>query len=83
MDFDLPPRFREQAIQELLDRDGITPSVFARRLGVSRQRVHVWLKGEISPQFTVVLLMCREFGVPPSFFADGLPPALTANHAEV
>ncbi|GJM25068.1 MAG: hypothetical protein DHS20C16_14830 [Phycisphaerae bacterium] len=66
------PRFRPQAVRELLNREALNMSGFAARVGVSRQRVHRWLTGKCSPQFTMVLIMCEEFGVDPGFFADGL-----------
>jgi len=66
-------RFRPDAVRELLERDGLSLSEFARRLGISRQRAHAWLGGTISPQFPMVLRMCAEFSVDPMFFAEGIP----------
>jgi transcriptional regulator with XRE-family HTH domain len=66
------PRFRSGAIRELMSRHNLTASGFAALIGVSRQRVSLWAKGAVSPQFPIVLLMCRDFGVDPGFFAEGL-----------
>jgi len=78
---DVQARFRPDAIRELLERDGLSLSAFARRLGISRQRAHAWLGGTISPQFPMVLRMCAEFGVDPLFFAEGVPEPEPAGKA--
>lgn len=67
------PRFRPEAIRELMRRDGMTASEFARRIGVSRQLVSAWLIGMTQPQFATVLRLCRLFNVAAEFFAEGLP----------
>ena len=67
------PRFRSEAIQQLMDREGLTRTEFAERIGVSRQLVATWASGWVQPQFRTVLELCAEFDVDPSFFAEGLP----------
>ena len=67
------PRFRSSAVQELMDRERLTRTEFAERIGVSRQLVATWVSGWVQPQFRTVLELCAEFGVDPSFFAEGLP----------
>lgn len=69
-----PPsgQFRSSAIEELCRRDGISPSEFARRVGVSRQLVSRWMLGHCEPQFRTVLRLCEVFKVSPLYFAQGV-----------
>jgi transcriptional regulator with XRE-family HTH domain len=68
------PGFRASAIQELLDRDGLTMVQFARRARISKQLLHAWMTRRVSPHFATVLKLCQEFGVSADFFAEGIEP---------
>ncbi len=66
------PRFRAAAIQELMEREGLSKAAFAKRAKVSRQLVGAWLSDWVQPRFDTVLRLCVTFHVEPTFFIEGL-----------
>lgn len=76
---DAQARFRASAIDEITQAECISLSEFARRLGVTRQRAHAWAQGRVSPQFTLVVAMAREFGRDLEYFVQ--QPDTDVEHA--
>lgn len=65
-----PTRFRPSAIREILAAEGISAAEFGRRIRVSRQRVHAWLRGDVNPQLALVGAMAKAFNRPLEFFIE-------------
>lgn len=69
----IEPRFRIEAIQELMERDGLNASTFAIKASISRTLIGAWLSGVVHPQIGTLTKLCRVFGVPIDFFFDQTP----------
>jgi transcriptional regulator with XRE-family HTH domain len=64
------PRFRREAIRELMEREGLSVSAFARKAAVSRTLVSAWLSGYVVPQVATLGRLCRVFGESIDFFFE-------------
>ena len=62
------PTFRREAIAELMRREGLDASGFARRAAVSRTLIGAWIAGVVTPQVGTLMRLCRVFSVPVAFF---------------
>ncbi len=62
------PTFRLAAIRELMEREGLNASSFARRACVTRTLIGAWLSGIVQPQVGTLTRLCRVFDVPIDFF---------------
>ena len=60
--------FRREAIQELMAREHLTASEFARRAAMSRTLVAAWLSGLVMPQVGTLTRLCRVYDVQIDFF---------------
>lgn len=76
VDYD-EPTFRVQAIRELMDREGLNHTTFARRVKMSRTLLCAWFSGQVTPQVGTLGRLCGVFNVPIGFFfttwSEGLP----------
>ncbi len=69
----MEPRFRRDAIRELMEREGLNASAFASRASVQRTLIGGWLAGVVTPQVGTLTRLCRVFNVPIDFFFDQAP----------
>lgn len=60
----------EQKLKSLMGSKGISPSVLASSLGVTRQTVHNWLNGA-QPKEEVLIKLCEFFQVTPATLVYG------------
>ena len=66
----IEPRFRREAIRELMERDELNASGFAVKASVQRTLIGGWLAGVVTPQVGTLTRLCRVFNVPITFFFD-------------
>lgn len=62
------------ALQQALDRQGLSERELAKRLGVDARKVASWRKGKTLPDLYMTIALARELRVKESLFRD--PPAV-------
>lgn len=60
--------FSKERIVSLREKAGLTPSEFARELGISRQLQHQYENGISRPGVKILARVCNTFGVDPNYF---------------
>ena len=72
---------QREAVNELMARDGLNASEFARQAGVSRTLIGAWLSGVVVPQIGTLGWLCRISKVPIDFFFTEQEPSESTRRA--
>jgi len=60
--------FKTDRLRALLQAQRLTPALFAKKLGVTRQLVFSWLRGDATPGIQPLMKMCELFGLEIGWF---------------